>query len=104
MSNSKIGTEEEIAFALDYIKPHEPKANPYAHLEIKDWQDFEKFQRHAMAFIEKMQKAKTEKSKVHNRMKAIEAFQSAENIRPLPKKAKQKLEVLQKQHEQGRTE
>ena len=98
--NSKIGTEEEIAFALDYIKPHEPKVNPYAHLTTKDWKDFDRFQRNAMTFIEKMQSAKTEKSKASNRMKAIEAFLSAENIRLLPRKAKRKLEALQAQQGQ----
>jgi len=96
--NSKIGTAEEIDFALDYIKPIETKSNPYAHLTEKDWKDFQRLLRQAEQYIEKQRNAKTEKSKEHNRTKAIESFKMAESIRPLPKKEQQKMESLQTQN------
>ena len=93
--NSKIGTAEEVDFALDYIKPVETKSNPYAHLTAKDWKDFQRLLRQAEQYLEKQCHAKTEKSKEHNRVKAIESFKKAESIRPLSKKEKQKMESLQ---------
>lgn len=92
--NSRVGTEDEVAKAIEYITPKVRKPDPYAHLTTQDWKDFQKFQRQAYQFMEKQKSSKTEKSKVLNRQKAIDAFKQAEHIRPLPKKEKQILDNL----------
>ncbi len=83
---SKIATQEEIDFAIDYITPKPFKEKPYAHLTEKDWKNYQKFITHARKFIEKSKTDKTEKSKATSIRKAIESFKNAEQIRPLGKK------------------
>lgn len=92
--NSKIATQKEIDFALDYIKPTPQKVNPFAHLTAKDWKAYQKHIEQAGKLIAKSKIDKTEKSKQTSIVKAIESLKNAEQIRPLGKKEQQLLNQL----------
>ncbi|AZA98269.1 hypothetical protein EG359_01025 [Chryseobacterium joostei] len=94
--NSKIATQQEIDFVLDYIKPTAPKVDPFAHLTEKDWKNYQKFLEHATKFIAKSKTDKTEKSKAKSIEKAIESFKNAQAIKPLGKKEQFLFEQLTK--------
>lgn len=83
---SKTATQDEIDFALEYIKPLPVKVDPFAHLTPKDWKAYQKHIDEAKKFIEKAKTAKTEKSKATNIHKALNSFKKAGQIRPLGKK------------------
>lgn len=95
--NSKIATQEEIDFAIDYIKPRLKKNDPFAHLTPKDWKAYQKFIEQANKLIAKSKTDKTEKSKLTSVTKAIESLKNAEQIRPLGKKEQQLLNQLGRQ-------
>lgn len=92
--NSKIATQEEIDFVLDYIKPKPQKINPFAHLTVKDWKSYQKFIEKSYTLIAKSKTDKTEKSKIASIAKAIESLKNAEQIRPLGKKEQEILNQL----------
>ncbi len=92
--NSKIATQEEMDFAIDYIKPKPHKVDPFAHLTPKDWKLYQKFVEQANKFVAKSKTDKTEKSKLTSINKAIENLKNAEKIRPLGKKEQQLLAQL----------
>ncbi|WP_345141109.1 hypothetical protein [Flavobacterium ginsengiterrae] len=92
--NSKVATQEEIDFAVDYIKPRPQKIDPFAHLTPKDWKTYQKLIDQANKFIAKSNTDKTEKSKLININRAIESLKKAEQIRPLAKKDQQLLNKL----------
>lgn len=92
--NSKIATQEEINFLKEYIKPKPQKIDPFTHLTVLDWKNYQTFLGHARKFIVKSQTDKTEKSKTTSIKKAIESFRNAEQIRPLGKKEQDLLNKL----------
>lgn len=84
--NSKIATQAEIDFLLEYLKPAPVKIDPYAHLTTKDWKTYQKLIAQAITLAEKSKSDKTEKSKATSIKKALECLQNAERIKPLGKK------------------
>lgn len=84
--NSKIATQEEVDFLLEYLKPPPIKIDPYAHLTAKDWKTYQKLISQAITFSEKSKSDKTEKSKVTSIKKATECLKNAKSIKPLGKK------------------
>jgi hypothetical protein len=92
--NSKVATADEINFAIEYITPPKRKADPYAHLSIKDWKNYQKYVSKADLLIIKVRSNCTEKEKKANIEKAIEFYRKAEQIRPLGKKEQKKMQSL----------
>lgn len=91
---SKIATQEEIDFAIDYITPKPVKVNPFAHLTEKDWKNYQRFIEQANKFVVKSRNDKTEKSKLTSIGKAIESLKNAQQIRTLGKKEQDLLNRL----------
>lgn len=83
---SRTASTEEIAAAIDYIKPKHREPKPFEDLTIEDWKRYQRHLQRAHQYMDKSAKAKTEKSRMFNGVKALMEFEQAEAIRRLSKK------------------